>query len=152
MFGLFRRSVPQPLSDPIRRAIEQHGSTSSDGDASRLRMVELGGRYSDRKVTYFRVFDPSTTAECSLDVRGYADFNDHPGLVLRSGHVERDGTVVLTRAVAVRAAEPTVRANADRAMHADDAHIVRGETGASATMTADATPQAGPAPHAEGTR
>lgn len=136
MFGLFRRSAPRPLSEAIRDAIEKDGMTPVTSDPSQLRMVESGGRYSDRKVTYFRVFVPVLAAQQSLDVRLFNDLDRHQGLIVRSGHVERDGTIVLTRPVVVRGADGLNRAQADRAMHADDAHIVRGETGASANAHA----------------
>ena len=136
MFGLFRRPAPRPLSDAIRRAIEKDGSTVATSDPLQLRMVESGGRYSDRKVTYFRVFVPVLAAQQSLDIRAFNDLDQHQGLIVRSGHVERDGTVVLTRPVVVRTADMPSRAQADRALHADDAHIVRGETGASANARA----------------
>ena len=132
MFGLFRRPAPRPLSDVIHQAIVKDGQTAPVSDPSQLRMVESSGRYSDRKVTYFRVFVPVLAAQQSLDVRQFNDLDQHQGLIVRSGHVERDGTVVLTRPVVVRSAERPSRSQADRAMHADDAHIVRGETGASA--------------------
>jgi hypothetical protein len=135
MFGLFRRPAPRPLTDAIRVAIERDGHTPATFDPKQLRMVESSGRYSDRKVTYFRVFDPTSTAQRSLDIRRYQDFDVFLGLVVRSGHVENDGTVVLTRPVVVRLPSSPVRTQADRTMHADDAHIVRGETGASANGT-----------------
>ena len=131
MFGLFRRPAPRPLTAAIQHAIEQHGMTAAVSDPSRLRMVESVGRYSDRKVTYFRVFDPNSVGQTAPDIRRYQDFDVFPGLILRSGHVEKDGTVVLTRPVTARAAETPIRTNADRMAHTDDAHIVRGETGAS---------------------
>jgi hypothetical protein len=131
MFGLFRRPAPRPLTAAIQHAIEKQGMTAPVSNPSQLRMVESGGRYSDRKVTYFRVFDPNSTGQTALDIRRYQDFDVFPGLILRSGHVESDGTVVLTRPVTVRAADAPTRTNADRAAHTDDAHIVRGETGAS---------------------
>ena len=105
--------------------------TGAQGDPAQLRMVESSGRYSDRKVTYFRVFLPVLAAQQSLDIRHFSDLDQYHGLIVRSGHVERDGTVVLTRPV-VRAAAGNARVQADRAMHTDDAHIVRGETGATA--------------------
>lgn len=138
MFGLFRRSAPRPLTDAIRIAIEKDGPNGAQSDPAQLRMVESSGRYSDRKVTYFRVFLPVLAAQQSLDVRRFNDLDQFHGLIVRSGHVERDGTVVLTRSVVVRAASGKARVQADRAMHADDAHIVRGQTGA--TATAHATP------------
>jgi hypothetical protein len=136
MFGFFRRPAPRPLSDAIRRAIEKDGMIAPVIDPSQLRMVESGGRYSDRKVTYFRIFVPVLAAQQSLDVRRFNDLDQHQGLVVRSGHVEGDGTIVLTRPVVVRAADRPVRAQADRSLHTDDAHIVRGETGATANPVA----------------
>ena len=131
MFGFSRRRAPRSLSDAIRRAIDKDGLAVASSDPSQLRMVETGGRYSDRKVTYFRVFVPVLAAQQSLDVREFNDLDQHQGLIVRSGHVEGDGTVVLTRPVVVRAADRPNRAQADRSMHLDDAHIVGGETGAS---------------------
>jgi hypothetical protein len=133
MFGFLRRSAPRPLSDAIRRAIQSEGGTGPHRDSSLLRMVEAGGRYSGRKVTYFHVFDPTTSAQRSLNIRRFQDFDVFPGLILRSGHVEGDGTVVLTRPAVIRTAGTPARAAADRTMHSDDAHIVvHGETGATA--------------------
>ena len=103
--------------------------TPASGDPAQYRMVESDGRYSDRKVTYFRVFVPVLAAQASLDVRAFNDLDQHQNLIVRSGHVERDGTVILTRPVVVRAAAGPSRTQADRALHLDDAHIVRGETG-----------------------
>jgi hypothetical protein len=136
MFGLFRRPAPRPLTAAIRQAIQRDGHTPATFDPAQLRMVESSGSYSDRKVTYFRVFDPSSTAQRQLDVRRYQDFDVFLGLVVRSGHVEKDGTVVLTRPVVVRVPSTAPRAHADRTRHTDGAHIVRGETGASANVVA----------------
>ena len=140
MFGFFRRPTPRPLSDAIWRAIEKDGITAPVSDPSQLRMVQSGGRYSDRKVTYFRVFVPVLAAQESLDIRRFDDLDGHQRLIVRSGHVERDGTVILTRTVVVRAAERPHRAQADPSLHADDAHIVRGETGASPNAGAPRMP------------
>jgi hypothetical protein len=140
MFGLFRRSAPRPLSDAIRSAIEAQGKTAEMSNPSQLRMVELGGRYSDRKVTYFRVFDPSSTAQRSLDIRRYKDFDAVPALVLRSGHVERDGTVVLTRPVGTRAPDPEVRTRAGRAVPNLDAPVVNGAAVGAIDAAAAQTP------------
>jgi hypothetical protein len=139
MFGFLRRSAPRPLTDAIRSAIEKDGMTPAN--PSQLRMVEVGGRYSDRKVTYFRVFDPSTAAQQSPDIRRYKDFDGFPGLVLRSGHVERDGTIVLTRSVSSPAAQPTVRTRAGRIVPALDATVASDEAVATSTPVTD-----GPSP------
>lgn len=138
MFGLFRRPAPRPLSVAIRGAIERDCANAPVNDLSQLRMVELRGRYSDRNVTYFRVFDPTSVAERSMETQRYQDFDVLPGLILRSGHIEYDGVVVLTRPVIVRPTDTPSRTHADRTLHADDAHIVRGETGATANSTAAA--------------
>lgn len=146
MLGFFRRPASRPLSDSIRRAIEKDGMTVSVSNPSQLRMVESRGRYSERKVVYFRVFDPTSTAQRTLDIRRYQDFDVFPGLVLRSGHVERDGTVVLIRPMTVQAAATPMRTQADRMLHTDDAHIVRGETGATANPVATETLLSGQTP------
>jgi len=143
VFGFFRRPTSLALTEAVTRAIARDGMTASVSNPSQLRMVESRGRYSNRTVTYFRVFDPASAAQRSLDVRRFQDIDPCPGLVLRSGHVERDGTVVLTRPVTVRAAETPSRAHADRTQHSDDDHIIRGETGATANPTAIPTPMSG---------
>ena len=145
MFGFFRRPAPRPLSEAIRHAIEKDGMTPATNDPSQLRVVESGGRYSDRKVTYFRVFVPVLAAQQSLDVQRFNDLDQHQDLIVRSGHVERDGTVILTRPIVIRAADRPTRVQADRAALADDAHIVRGETGASSNGLA---PQISASEHA----
>ena len=113
MFGLCRRSSPRLLTDAIRQAIEKDGRTPEIGTPSQLRMVESSGRYSNRKVVYFRVFEPGSAALRRLEIRRYKDFDAFPALVLRSGHVEREGTVVLTRPVAVQS-DTAVRTRAGR--------------------------------------
>lgn len=144
MFGLFRKSGPRPLSEAISRAIAKDGGSSLAGDTALLRMVESNGRYSDRKVTYFRVFDPAIATQRSLDVRQFRDLDAVQSLIVRCGHVESDGVVVMTRAVTVRAADSPIRSMADRTKHLDDAHIVvHGETGASANSRAAEAPPAG---------
>jgi len=144
MFGLFRRSTPRPLSDAIRGAIEQQSKSAEIGNPSQLQMVELGGRYSDRKVTFFRVFDPSATAQRSLDIRRYKDFDADPALILRSGHVEQDGTVVLTRPVGTRAPEPEVRTRAGRAVASPDAPVIDATSASAIDPAAGQTSTAGP--------
>ena len=123
MFGFLRRSASRPISDAIRGAIEKDSTTPLVSHPSQLRMVEVGGKYSSRQVTYFRVFDPTSAAQQTLNIRRYKDFDVFPNLVLRSGHVERDGTVVLTRAVDVRAADAPIRTRAGRIVPDLDAPV-----------------------------
>lgn len=118
MFDFMRRSGTRPLSDAIKKAIASDGHTASTIDLASLQMVESNGKYSDRKVTYFRVFDPASAAQRSHDIKQYKDFDAFQGLIVRSGHVEKDGTVILTRPVVVRPADPEVRTRAGRAVPA----------------------------------
>ena len=124
MFGFMRRSAVRTPSAAILRAIEADGPPPPTRDGSALRVVESRGKYSGRGVTYIRVFDPSSVAERAVDVRAYRDLDLHPDLVLRTGHVEQDGRVVITwRAPSADAAAPT-RELADRAAHGDDEQLV----------------------------
>src|SRR5215216_168450 len=94
---------------------------------STLGVVESAGKSSGRKVTYFRVFDPKQAAARSVDVFTkftYQDLGNHLDLVLRSGFIERDGTIVLySRTPSPDAAIPA-RQPADRAAHTDDEKFV----------------------------
>jgi len=142
MFGFFKRASARPLTAAIVRAVELDGAPSAL-PLSTLQMVESNGRYSDRKVTYFRVFDPAAMEQRSVQVKKYTDLDPFQNLILQSGHVESDGKVVVTRPRIVRQpAMPNVRSAADRSQHLDDAHIVvHGETGASANpSTIEAKP------------
>jgi hypothetical protein len=116
MFDFFRRSGPRPLSDAITTAMTRDGQTPGAADFSTLRMVESSGRYSNRKVTYFRVFDPTSAAQRSMDITRYKDFDVFQGLIVRSGHVEQDGTVVMTQGVVAHPSAAAVRTRAGRAV------------------------------------
>jgi hypothetical protein len=105
MFVRFRRPAPRPLSEAILRAIEKDGIAPAVSNPSELRMVESRGRYSDRAVTYFRIFDPTSSAHAAVGIHRYQDFDVFAGRILGSGHVERDGTVVLSRPEVVQPAE-----------------------------------------------
>lgn len=97
MFGFMSRSTSRKPSSAIRKALEKDGLPSGIRRASLLRVVRLPGRFSDRKVTYIRVFDPVRAAARSLDVRRFEDLDSQPGLILKAGHIESDGIVVITR-------------------------------------------------------
>ncbi len=92
----------------MRRAIEKDGLPSGIGSATMLRVVQSGGRVSDRKVTLIRVFDPVRAAERALDVRSFGDLDAQPGLILKAGHIESDGIVVITRRMPPRDVEVSV--------------------------------------------
>jgi hypothetical protein len=114
MFSFLRRSAPKSPNPAICRALEKEGLPSWVGSPSMLRIVQSRGRYVNRKVTYIRVFDPVQAAERSLDVRSYGDLDSAPDLVVKSGHIEEDGTIVMNRDASTPAAE--VRTRAGRAV------------------------------------
>jgi len=114
MFSFFRRSAPRPVSEAISQAIQSQGLTPPLGDPAQLRMVQSRGRYSDRQVTFFRIFDPTVTAQRSLDIQRYRDLDAFQDLILRAGHVERDGNVVIIRPPGTRIADVTARTRAGR--------------------------------------
>ena len=113
-------------SAAMLRALEKGGMPSGTM-VSTLGVVESAGKSSGRNVTYFRVFDPKQAAARAVDVFTkftYQDLGNHLDLVLRSGFIERDGTIVLYSQTASPDAEIPLRQPADRAAHADDEKFV----------------------------
>jgi hypothetical protein len=96
MFGFMKQLGSRKPSKAICRALEKDSLPSWISSASMLRVVQRPGRFSDRKVTYFRVFHPVRAAERSLDVRHFQDLDAQSGLILKAGHIEPDGIVVIT--------------------------------------------------------
>ena len=128
MFDFMRGSSPQSLSAAVRHALEKGGLLPATGAPPALSVVESRGRYAGRTVRHIRVFDPARTSERGLTIRTYRDLSAHPDLVLRTGHVEADGMVVMhDRAPAVAAAIP-VRERADRTANHGDERFVFPET------------------------
>jgi hypothetical protein len=97
MFGFLRTAPPRSPSAAICHVIEQSGLPSWITSSSMLRVVESRGRYAGRAVTLIRIFDPARAAEREVVIRRFRDLDEQPSLVLWSGHVERDGAVVLAR-------------------------------------------------------
>ena len=89
-----------------------------------LSVVEQHGTYSGRRVSYFRVFDPIRVAERELQVHRFTDLDRHPNLILGSGHLEGDGSVVLSKRGKPHPAEAPIRSDANRSAHPDDEQIV----------------------------
>lgn len=122
MFAFLRRSPVHPPSPAIRAALAARGLPPGM-DPSTLRVFEVRGSYSGRGVTNLLVFDPIRTDELGLTVRDARDLAANPELVLASGHVEQDGSVVLHPSDAPEPAAPS-REAADRADHREDESIV----------------------------
>jgi hypothetical protein len=93
-----------------------------------LSVVESRGRYAGRTVHYIRVFDPARTSERGLNIRTSGDISAHQNLVLRTGHVEDDGSVVIDDRGRSMAAAIPVRERADRTAHPGDERSVFPET------------------------
>jgi hypothetical protein len=123
MFSFMRRSQPGRPTAAMTSALASDGLPPGM-DAATLQVVEHGGSYSGRRVSNFRVFDPQRAAERSIRVRTFDDLDGHPELVLGSGHVERDGAVVLIKRSFPTAAAAPSRSQASRADHADDERVV----------------------------
>ena len=127
MLGFNRKSGQQSSSTAIIRALEGDGLPPGMDAASALGVVQSRGSYAGRTVTYLRAYDRARAAERGLEVQTLGDLDTHADLVLRTGHVEQDGSVVITwRAPSPDAATP-VRARADRAVHDDERFVFPGD-------------------------
>jgi hypothetical protein len=105
MFDFMRRSAVRRPSKAVRRALEKDGLPPGIGSASLLRVLEFKSRFSDRKVTHIRVFDPLRAKEHVLAVRRFRDLDVYPDLVVRAGHIETNGSIFITRKEVGRDAE-----------------------------------------------
>jgi hypothetical protein len=125
MFGFKRKPAVRQPSAALCRALAASGlPPGCDDPAAAFRVVERQEKYSGRKVTQVRIFDPSQAEARGVAVGAYGDLDAHPDLVLWTGRVEQDGTVTITRqGVAAQTAAPTRQA-ADRAAHGDVAHLL----------------------------
>ncbi len=85
-------SGPTPLTGKLRLALEEQRGVSI-ADASELRVLSEPGQLVDRPVTLFRIFDPGAIDEASDAPRHYGDLAT--SLVLHSGHIDADDTIVL---------------------------------------------------------
>jgi hypothetical protein len=86
---------------------------ATSADVAGLHVFERRGTYSDRRVTYFRACDPAQLAARAVTVAAYTDLDPYPELVLASGHLERDGAVVLNRASGPSVAAPGPQTHAE---------------------------------------
>ena len=116
MFHFFHRS--QSRDPTIRQALAQAGLPSAT-DAAGLGVLERHGSYAGRRVKFFRAFDATRAAARGIQVQAFTDLDAHQDLVLGSGHVEREGIVVVNRRPEQDQMLST-REPADRSAHADD--------------------------------
>src|SRR5690348_7904039 len=104
MFNLLDRSGARHAT--IREALVQAGLAEA-GDFTRVALLEKHGQYAGRRVTFFQAFEP-----------GRQD------LLLGSGHVEREGLVVVNKLPAPQDSTAPPRQPANRADHTDDERLV----------------------------
>ena len=124
MFGFKRKPAVQQPSAALSRAIVASGLPPGCNDpVTTFRVVERQEKYSGRKVTQVRIFDPSQATARGVTVGAYDDLDWHPDLILWTGRVEQDGTVNITRQAAASTAAP-IRQAADRTGHEDVDHLL----------------------------
>lgn len=103
MFNFFnRRQLRYPT---IRQALVATG-LSAAGDPSLVAVVEKYGLYAGRRVNLFRAFEPG-----------------HQDQLLGSGHVEREGRVVVNSRPQPEG-PPPIRQPANRAAHANYEYLI----------------------------
>ncbi len=125
MFGFKRKPAVRPPSAALSRAIVASGLPPGCNDpVTTFRVVERQEKYSGRKVTQVRIFDPSQAEARGVAVGTYADLDTHPDLVLWTGRVEQDGTVNITRQAAAGPTAAPTRQAANLATHDDVAHLL----------------------------
>ena len=103
MFNVFSRS--RDRSQIIRQALACAGLAAAT-DLARVTVVRNPGQYSGRHVDFFRAFDSA-----------------HQSVLLATGHVEQEGTVVVNDRLEPADSRP-MREPANRAEHADDERLV----------------------------
>lgn len=115
MFSFIRRPGARSPSTAMRRAIEADGLPLGVDRPSALAVVERRGRYEHRSVTYVRIFEPAWAQALGVDVRAFGDLDAYPNLILKSGHIERDGQVVITARASESESLPQAALPAERA-------------------------------------
>ena len=82
------------IPDKLMHMLVLERGLNREANAS-LRLVEKTGRFSGRKVTFFRVFEPVAAKAAGLNEVHFDDL-DAP-TTLYYGHTEKDGEIILSR-------------------------------------------------------
>jgi hypothetical protein len=145
-FSFAHRSASR--STTIREALAQ-APFGSAAAAVPLTILERPGSYAGRHVTFFRVFDPARAASAGIHPRAFGDLDAYPELIAGSGHVERDGLVVLTGRPEQDGGAAPSREPADRTAHLDDERFVFWDTGRAGASTLTLSQPAAAWPHTQ---
>ena len=135
MLNLRRSSTAQSISPALQRALTGQGAPSGLAPKS-LQVLTTQGRYSNRNVSYFRVFDQLQASQRDVSIRSFRDLDSHPELIIGSGHTEHNGAMALTGRAAIGEGPAPSRERADRAAHQDDEHLVFWDAAASRSSAA----------------
>ncbi len=123
MFRLIFNSRPRHPTPTMAAALISDGLPPGMQPAT-LSVVEQRGTYSGRRVSYFRVFDPIRVTERGLQIHRFTDLDRHPNLVLGSGHLESDGSVVLSKRGKPHPAESQISREVNHPTHSGDEQVV----------------------------
>ena len=129
VFGFIRRPGARSPSTAIRRAIEADGLPLGVDRPSALAVVERRGRHERRPVTCIRIFEPAWARALGIEVRAFDDLDAHPSLILKSGHIEKDGQVVIAARPFDSVPTPRASLSDDRAERDDVASASRLQNG-----------------------
>ena len=108
-FLLGRKPVAQELPDKVKEDLIAKFALEP-GTVDKMRFSGKKGRYSNRPVQYFRIYDPDLISHGAPAKVKYEDFQlDMAGdrkALLFDGHIEKDGHVLLTDRRAPTPASP----------------------------------------------
>ncbi len=90
MWKFWGKQGSRELSSGLQQVLIQEYGLASE-TVARLRVLERSSRYSGRKVTAFRVYDPAAVA--TKPPSSFIDLDE--AAVLYAGHVEKEGQIVL---------------------------------------------------------
>ncbi len=108
-FLLGRKPVAQELPDKVKEGLIAKFALET-GTVDKMRFSGKKGRYSNRPVQYFRIYDPDLISHGEPAKVKYNDFQlDMAGdrkALLFDGHIEKDGHILLTDRRAPTPASP----------------------------------------------
>jgi len=92
MWGFKQKPAVVALSNKLAVHLGKECGLNGEAAAA-LRMMEEQGHYVGRKVTFFRVFDPTIAEAAGVKPRCFRDLDAYA--VAHHGHIESDGQIIL---------------------------------------------------------